>query len=396
MWRGRRFPTSTPPSAHGVGLGGETAAPGRTYTLKVSVHSPASGMRILASVAGLGLLVALAAGPAQAQETPAPETYVVKPGDTLYSIARRFDTSVARLRDLNDLPDNTIRVGQELVVRPPGASTPSDPAPAADTADTANTAANRPPSPDSMPSTARPPAGARPPVFSDTDRVVPASETLIDAPIDRLAYGAYVIRPGDTFFSIAVRYGTTADSLFALNGAHTDPLPPGKVLRLPGRFALPSHVVQERDTSIYDVAARYGVSVRALRHANDLKETDRIETGQRLRVPGRSAPKPAARGTLPPVDARGPVEVFPETYAGRLTASGTRYDPEQLVVSHPELPFGSVVLLTNPEAERSTFAHVIDRGPIDEAMLVDVSTAVADRLGLTSESDQPVALRIVE
>jgi len=44
-------------------------------------------------------------------------TYVVKAGDTLYSIARRFNITVDLLRQLNNLKDNNISVGQILVVR---------------------------------------------------------------------------------------------------------------------------------------------------------------------------------------------------------------------------------------------------------------------------------------
>lgn len=351
-------------------------------------------MRILAGIVGIGLLVTVAVEPVQAQEEPAPETYVVREDDTLYSIARRFDTSVEALRRLNDLPDNTISVGQELIVRPPEERPDDDTTAAEDTAPAADTAATEAPPSDAEAPRPRPSADAGPP-FSDFETVVPASETLIGEAIDRLEYGTYVIQSGDTFFSIAARYGTTGDSLFALNGEHTDVLPAGKVLRLPERFALPSHVVQEDDSTINDVAAQYGVSVRMLLRANDLDEPD-IEEGQRLRLPGRTAPEPAPRGTLPEPEARGPVAVFPETYEGRLTASGTRYDADELVVSHPDLPFGSVVLLTHPETERSTFAHVIDRGPVDDALLVDVSEAVAERLGLDPESEQPVDLRVVE
>jgi LysM repeat protein len=224
---------------------------------------------------------------------------------------------------------------------------------------------------------------------------VPASRTLTGEPINRLTHGAYIIRRGDTFYSVAARFGTTGDSLFALNGQWTDPLPPGRVLRLPPRFALPTHTVQPSDSTLYVIAAEYGVSVRALRQSNDLA-ADTVEVGRLLRLPGRQAPGPAPRGVLPPPDARGPVAVYPASFEGRLTASGTRYDPDALVVSHPTLPFGSVVLLTNPTSGQSAFARVIDRGPVDDALLVDVSAAVAARLGLAADSDQPVALRVVQ
>lgn len=42
--------------------------------------------------------------------------YIVKPGDTLYSIAKRYGTDVETIKRLNNLEDNTISVGMELTV----------------------------------------------------------------------------------------------------------------------------------------------------------------------------------------------------------------------------------------------------------------------------------------
>ena len=44
-------------------------------------------------------------------------TYVVKSGDTLYSIARKFNISVDKIKELNNLLNNIISVGQLLIVR---------------------------------------------------------------------------------------------------------------------------------------------------------------------------------------------------------------------------------------------------------------------------------------
>ena len=46
-----------------------------------------------------------------------PETYVVKRGDTLFSIARRFDTTVTAIKQRNRLRSNTINVGDRLTIR---------------------------------------------------------------------------------------------------------------------------------------------------------------------------------------------------------------------------------------------------------------------------------------
>lgn len=42
--------------------------------------------------------------------------YVVKKGDTLYTIAKKYDTTVASLTDINMLTSNAIFPGQILLV----------------------------------------------------------------------------------------------------------------------------------------------------------------------------------------------------------------------------------------------------------------------------------------
>jgi murein DD-endopeptidase MepM/ murein hydrolase activator NlpD len=64
----------------------------------------------------LGLVV-----PAAAQEpTPEAPVYVVQPGDTLYAIAQRFDTTVEAIVNANDIVDpGLINVGQKLIIPTP-------------------------------------------------------------------------------------------------------------------------------------------------------------------------------------------------------------------------------------------------------------------------------------
>lgn len=51
-------------------------------------------------------------------EEIAPDRYVVKQGDTLYSIAKRYDLTVEQLKQYNNLRDNAIGIGQILYVTP--------------------------------------------------------------------------------------------------------------------------------------------------------------------------------------------------------------------------------------------------------------------------------------
>ena len=59
-----------------------------------------------------------AASPAEEIKEPkgAPNIHVVKPGETLYRISRRYGVKVDTLRKWNKLPDDIIEVGQKLIV----------------------------------------------------------------------------------------------------------------------------------------------------------------------------------------------------------------------------------------------------------------------------------------
>lgn len=57
--------------------------------------------------------ILLISWPALAADRP---THTVRQGQTLFSISRQYDVTVEQLRTWNDLPDNVIRVGQELIV----------------------------------------------------------------------------------------------------------------------------------------------------------------------------------------------------------------------------------------------------------------------------------------
>jgi LysM repeat protein len=51
-----------------------------------------------------------------AHTAPVNKLYTVLTGDTLYSVSKRFGLTVDELRALNNLPDNSIKIGQQLVV----------------------------------------------------------------------------------------------------------------------------------------------------------------------------------------------------------------------------------------------------------------------------------------
>ncbi|WP_420126781.1 LysM peptidoglycan-binding domain-containing protein [Longimicrobium sp.] len=124
---------------------------------------------------------------------------------------------------------------------------------------------------------------------------------------------AHTVVAGETFYGIARRYGVTAAQLRALNpDVDMDALEVGDELRLPAgardsraaaqprpqtpaptggqaqqpRRGTRSHVVVAGET-LFGIARRYGVTVDAIRRANQM-ESDQVRTGQRIVIPPAS------------------------------------------------------------------------------------------------------------
>ena len=181
--------------------------------------------------------------------------HIVEWGETLFSIARRYGTSVDGICAANGIADPTrIFAGQRLMI-------PTSNAPAAPAA-----------------------AGA-----------------------------THVVRAGENLYRIALRYGTTVQALAELNGIYnSDHVVAGQTLVIPGSPAAPAvayqpehagttHAVQPGET-LAAIAYRYGVALWTLVQVNSLANPSLIIPGQVLVIPRASslapasAPAPAAAG----------------------------------------------------------------------------------------------------
>ena len=113
----------------------------------------------------------------------------------------------------------------------------------------------------------------------------------------------YVVQRGDTLRKIAARYGTTVSYLASLNGRRNPNfIWVGQRLRVhtSSPTSAPSqnqgsstvHVVQ-RGEILARIALRYGTTVRAIATANNLPNPSLIYVGQRLVIPGGGASPPS-------------------------------------------------------------------------------------------------------
>lgn len=82
--------------------------------------------------------------------------------------------------------------------------------------------------------------------------------------------------------------------------------------------------------------------------------------------------------------------------AGNRTASGERFDPNDLTAAHPTLAFGSRVRVTNLATGQSVVVRVNDRGPFGGRRVIDISHAAAKEIGMHRSGTAQVSLTLLD
>lgn len=98
-------------------------------------------------------------------------------------------------------------------------------------------------------------------------------------------YDVYLIKAGDTFDSIANKYGITTSDIIKINGELTE-LKPGMYIVVPkikNNF-FDMYTIKKGD-NLYKIAKEYGVDENLLAQLNGLNKTDYIYPNQTIMVP---------------------------------------------------------------------------------------------------------------
>jgi len=82
-------------------------------------------------------------------------------------------------------------------------------------------------------------------------------------------------------------------------------------------------------------------------------------------------------------------------FEGRPTASGEIFDASQLTAAHPNLPFGTMVIVTNTHNNKKVTVKINDRGPFVPARIIDVSRAAAEQLDMIVTGTAPVKIETI-
>ena len=212
--------------------------------------------------------------------------YIVKSGDSLYSIARKYNTTVDELKKLNNLSNNVLSIGQVLKI--PSSSESSN---TGSNTWTTNTYVVK--SGDSLYSIARKyntTVDELKRLNNLTSNVLSIGQVLKIPSSESNNTGSntgttntYVVKSGDSLYSIARKYNTTVDEIKRLNNLTSNLLSIGQVLKIPSGSSTNTYVVKSGD-NLYSIARKYQITVDELKKLNNLT-SNLLSIGQVLKVP---------------------------------------------------------------------------------------------------------------
>lgn len=91
----------------------------------------------------------------------------------------------------------------------------------------------------------------------------------------------------------------------------------------------------------------------------------------------------------------GTASFYGHSLRGARTASGERFNPDDLTAAHPSLPFGTKLRVTNALTGDSVMVRVNDRGPFHSNRVIDLSEAAAKEIGIARMGSGKVELAVL-
>lgn len=82
-------------------------------------------------------------------------------------------------------------------------------------------------------------------------------------------------------------------------------------------------------------------------------------------------------------------------FNGKSTASGEKFKQSAMTAAHPNLPFGSVVRVTNLRNGKTVKVRINDRGPFVRGRVIDLSRGAAKKIDMIEAGVVPVRVDVL-
>lgn len=292
-------------------------------------------------------------------------SHIVAQGETLYSISKTLNVTVAELQAWNNLSSNEISIGQELIYYVEDSQ--SEP---------------------------------------DTSFTTGPSLVNVSTPQENVFY---TVKSGDNLTVIARAHNMSVSELKELNNLESDLLSIGQRLSVrkqvnsvapsasefsdesapQGSFAI--YTVQSGETS-QQLLEKFKMTAQELQELNPEVNINSLDRGQTITVllpPSRNFDNPyIAKANLQDLGTV-TVNSYSESDAGNTTTNGELYNPEELTAAHSNIALGSIIFIENPTTQQGIYVRVNDRitGPG-----LKLSNKAYRILGLTGSASPTVTI----
>ncbi len=204
-------------------------------------------------------------------------SYTVKPGDTLSEIAEQYNTTTKEIMEINGLTNTTIYIGQSLLIPITG-----------ETPESVYTVVSG----DSLYNIARKfntTVDELKKINGLTSDILSIGQTLIiptDVEPETPEYITYTVKAGDSLYKIAYEFDTTVDEIKKLNNLSTTLLQIGQQLKIPTISNIPNYIdyIVKSGDSLYRIAMTYNTTVDEIKRVNNLT-SNLLSIGQQLKIP---------------------------------------------------------------------------------------------------------------
>ncbi|WP_295771136.1 LysM peptidoglycan-binding domain-containing protein [uncultured Mucilaginibacter sp.] len=172
----------------------------------------------------------------------------------------------------------------------------------------------------------------------------------------------YKVSPGETLYAISKRFNVRVEDIMSQNNLTSNALQPGQILKIKAVTSTPVAVTQSQAPAVANPAID-----SAKRDSTTVAANDSVSVERRL---------PANRYGLTERNEKG-VATF-------IDDAGLGLDPNKKLVLHRTAPVGTVLKITNPMTNRTTYAKVVGRFTDNEMtkdVIIVLTKSAADALG---------------